>query len=82
MGRLLKSGEYKPAPSAAKRSARLSGPTQFEDALRRGTSVKVYVGSGFEKGTIVEWTKDRVVVRLNRGSRNVTCYDARNLEVL
>lgn len=82
MGRLLKSGEYKPAPSAAKRSERMSGPTQFEDALRRGTSVKVYMGAGWEKGTVVQWEKSRCTVRLNRGNKTVVCHDSRNLEVL
>lgn len=82
MARILKDGTYKPAPSAAKRSARMSGPIIFTEALRKGTNVKVYVGSGWEKGVIVDWSKTRVTVRLNRGNRNVVCYDSRNLEVL
>ena len=82
MARILKDGTYKPAPSAAKRSARMSGPIQFQDALRKGTNVKVYVGSGWEKGVVTDWQKSRVTVRLNRGNKTVTCYDARNLEVL
>ena len=80
MGRMLKSGEYKPAPSAAKRSERMSGPIQFQNALRKGTNVKVYMGAGFEKGTVTDWQKNRVTVRLNRGNKTVTCYDARNLQ--
>ena len=82
MARVLKDGTYKPAPSAAKRSARMQGPIDFQTALRRGSNVKVYMGAGWEKATVVEWTKSRVTVRLNRGSKTVVCHDARNLEIL
>lgn len=82
MGRTLKDGTYKPAPSAAKRSERMSGPIQFQDALRKGTNVKVFMGAGWERGTVVQWEKSRVTVRLNRGSKTVVCHDARNLQTL
>jgi hypothetical protein len=82
MARLLKDGTYKPAPSAAKRSARMQGSIIFTEALRKGTNVKIYVGSGWEKGTVTDWQKNRVTVRLNRGNKTVTCYDARNLQTL
>lgn len=82
MGRTLKDGTYKPAPSAAKRSERMSGPIQFQDALRKGTNVKVFMGAGWEKGTVVQWEKSRVTVRLNRGNKTVVCHDARNLQTL
>ena len=82
MGRFLKDGEFKAKPSVMKKIERMYGPIEFQDALRKGTQVKVFIGAGWEKGSVVEWTKNRVVVRTNRGSRNVTCYDARNLEVL
>ena len=82
MGRFLKDGEFKAKPSVIKKIERMYGPIEFQDALRKGTQVKVFVGAGWEKGTVVDWSKNRVVVRLARGSRNVTCYDARNLEVI
>ncbi len=83
MGRFNReTGEFKAKPSVMKKIERMYGPIQFQQALRKGTSVKVFLGAGWEKGSVVEWTKNRVVVRTNRGSRNVTCYDARNLEVL
>lgn len=82
MGRTLKDGTYKPAPSAAKRSERMSGPIQFQDALRKGTNVKVFMGAGWEKGTVVQWEKSRCTVRLNRGNKTVVCHDARNLQTL
>jgi len=82
MARLLKDGTYKPAPSAVKRSERMSGPVKFETALRKGTNVKVFMGAGWEKGTVVQWESSRATVRLNRGSKTVVCHDARNLEIL
>ena len=82
MGRFLQSGEFKPKPSTAKKSERMYGSIEFQTALRKGTNVKVFIGAGWEKGTITDWQKNRVSVRLSRGNRTVTCYDARNLEVL
>lgn len=81
MGRVLKDGTYKPKPSAEKASARMSGPIEFQTALRRGTLVKVFMGAGWQKGNVVEWSKTRVVVRLSRGNAHVVCYDARNLTI-
>ena len=80
MGRTLKDGTYKSAPSAAKRSARMSGSIVFTEALRKGTNVKVFMGAGWEKGVVVQWEKNRCTVRLNRGSKTVVCHDARNLQ--
>ena len=82
MARLLKDGTYKPAPSAAKRSERMSGSIVFTEALRKGTNVKVFMGAGWEKAVVVQWEKSRCTVRLNRGNKTVVCWDARNLEVL
>ena len=82
MGRILKDGTYKSAPSAAKRSERMSGPIKFQEALRKGTNVKVFMGAGWEKGTVVQWEKSRCTVRLNRGNKTVVCHDARNLQTL
>ena len=82
MARLLKDGTYKPAPSAAKRSERMSGSIVFTEALRKGTNVKVFMGAGWEKGVVVQWEKSRCTVRLNRGNKTVVCHDARNLQTL
>ena len=82
MGRTLSDGTFKPKPSATKKSQRMLGPIQFETALRKGTSVKVFMGAGWEKGSVVQWEKSRVTVRLNRGNKTVVCHDARNLEIL
>ena len=82
MGRFLKDGEFKPKPSTLKKTQRMYGSITFETTLRKGTNVKVFMGAGWEKGTVVQWDKSRVTVRLNRGSKTVVCHDARNLEIL
>ena len=82
MARILKDGTYKAKPSALKASQRMSGPIDFREALRRGHQVKVFMGAGWEKGTVQEWTKSRVTVRLARGNKTTVCHDARNLEIL
>lgn len=78
---MLTDGTWKPKPSALKESARLSGSTRFENALRRGTLVKIFMGAGWQKANVVEWSKDRCVCRLARGGSTVVVYDARNLVI-
>ena len=83
MGRFNKqTGEFTAKPSTVKKIQRMYGSIAFETALRKGTNVKVFMGAGWEKGTVVQWDKSRVTVRLNRGSKTVVCHDARNLEIL
>lgn len=82
MGRFNKeTGEFTPKPSTKKKSQRMEGPIKFTQALRIGTPVRVFMGAGWEKGSVVHWSTDRVTVKLNRGNKNTTCHDARNLEV-
>lgn len=82
MGRFLSDGEFKAKPSVLKKIQRMYGPIEFQNALRKGTPVKVFMGAGWEKGTVAHWEKTRCTVRLNRGAVTVVCSDARNLEVL
>ena len=79
MGRTLKDGTWKPAPSASKRSERMSRPATPMTILRKGTEVKAYMGSGWTKGTVVESTKQYCTVYLTQGRRQVTVRDQRNL---
>lgn len=82
MGRINKAtGEFTPKPSVTKKISRMYGDTRFSRALRKGTVVKVFMGAGWEKGTVVEWSIERVTVKLARGNRSTVCYDSRNLEV-
>ena len=82
MGRFNKEGEFTAKPSVMKKVERMYGPVTFEKALRKGTAVKVFMGAGWEKGSVVQWEKTRVSVKLARGNKTVVCRDARNLEVL
>ena len=83
MGRFNKeTGAFTAKPSVMKKIERMYGPIQFQNALRKGTNVKVFMGAGWEKGVVVQWDKSRVTIRLNRGSKTVVCHDARNLQIL
>ena len=79
MGRTLKDGTWKPAPSASKRSERMSRPPTPMNVLRKQTEVKVFMGAGWTKGTVVESTKQYCTVYLTQGRRQVTVRDQRNL---
>ena len=64
--------------SEQQRLSKLATPMPI---FRRGTPVSVYMGAGWEKGTVTESTKDRCTVRLSRGTNRVrTCFDARNIK--
>ena len=61
---------------------RLSKPPTPMPILRRGTPVSVYMGAGWEKGSVVDSTKRHCSVRLSRGTgRTRTCFDARNIKL-
>lgn len=60
---------------------RLSRPATPMPIFRRGTPVSIYMGAGWEKGTVTESTKRHCSVRLSRGTnRTRTCFDARNIK--
>ena len=60
---------------------RLAKPAHPLPVFRKGTPVSIYMGAGWEKGTVTESTKDRCTVRLSRGASRVrTCFDARNIK--
>ena len=79
MGQTHKDGTWKTAPSASKRSERMSRPATPMTILRKGTEVKAYMGAGWTKGTVVESTKQYCTVYLTQGRRQVTVRDQRNL---
>lgn len=79
MGRTLKDGTYVPKPSAVKAAERMYQPSTPLPIFRKGTLVKVYLGSGWGKGHVEYSDKVRCVVFIKIGSRRVICYDARNI---
>lgn len=48
--------------------------------IRNGETVKVYMGSGWQKGTLLSKTKDSATVRLAVGGRLVRVFDPRNVK--
>lgn len=81
MGRFNRqTGEFTPKPSTVKAGERMQQPATPLPVYRKGTSVKVFLGAGWGKGTVEYSDNVRCVVFLKIGSRRVTCYDRRNLQ--
>lgn len=49
-------------------------------SFRRNSFVKVYMGAGWDKGKVIEWTKDGVSVWLLRKQQTVFVRDNRNIK--
>jgi hypothetical protein len=47
-------------------------------SIRRGASVKIFMGAGWEKGIVIESGADRCAVRIAK--RITTVYDLRNIK--
>ena len=45
--------------------------------VRRGEAVKLFMGAGWTKGTLMEKTADSVLVKIDK--RTIRCYDPRNV---
>jgi hypothetical protein len=78
--RQLKDGSFKYKPSAVKAAEWMQQPPLPMRSFRKNTFVKVFMGAGWSKGKVVEWTKDGVTVRLAREQRNVIVRDNRNIK--
>lgn len=48
--------------------------------FRKGTSVKVYMGAGWQAGGVVESSRDRCEVTLRQGNKTVIVFDRRNIK--
>lgn len=80
MGRILKDGTWKPKPSAAKTAEWMQQEPLPMRSFRRNSFVKVYMGAGWDKGKVVQWTKDGVSVWLLRKQQTVFVRDNRNIK--
>jgi len=78
--RQLKNGEFKFKPSAVKAAEWMQQEPLPMRSIRKGTPVKVFCVGGWKAGTVVQWTKDGVTVRLKREQKIVVCRDNRNLK--
>lgn len=78
--RILADGTMKPKPSALKASEWYQQDPLPMRVMRKQTSVKVYTGAGWEKGSVVEWKANGITVYLPRKKKNVTVRDNRNIK--
>jgi hypothetical protein len=77
--RTLKDGTVKFKPSAVAAAERMAqNPTPLP-IYRRNTTVRVFMGAGWQQGAVVDSTKERCVVELIKVRRSVTVYDSRNI---
>ena len=78
--RILKDGTVKFKASAVKASEWYQQAPLPMRSFRKGQLVKVFMGAGWSKGSVIQWTKDGVTVRLKREQRNVVVRDNRNIK--
>lgn len=80
MGRFLHDGSFKPRPSSLKAAEWMAQPPQPLDVLRKGTSVKIFMGAGWASGTVTESTRTACVVFIKARNKSVTVHDRRNIK--
>ena len=78
--RILADGTMKPKPSAVKAAEWMTQDPLPMRVMRKQTSVKVFMGAGWEKGTVVQWTAGGITVYLPRKKGNTTVRDNRNIK--
>jgi len=80
MGRFNSEGEFKAKPSAMKASEWMQQAPQPLRSFSRHQAVRVRMGAGWEKGSVVQWTKEGVSVWLGRSQKMVVVRDNRNIK--
>jgi len=78
--RILKDGTAKYKPSTLKAAEWYQQDPLPMRVMRKRTSVKVFMGAGWEKGTVVEWRANGTTVYLPRKKQTVTVRDNRNIK--
>ncbi len=78
--RTLKNGEIKFKPSVMKAVEWMQQDPLPMRSMRKQTNVKVFMGAGWSKGTVVNWASSGITVYLTREKRTVTVRDNRNLK--
>lgn len=58
---------------------RLAKPAHPLPIYPRFKEVKVYMGAGWEKGSVMDSSRNHCTVRLGRRNATTTCRDARNI---
>lgn len=77
--RILKDGTIKYKESAIRAAEWYQQTPLPMRSFRKGQFVKIFMGAGWSKGKVVQWTKDGVTARLTREQRNVVVRDNRNI---
>ena len=66
----------------SKEALRMQQPPHPLPVIRKGGEVKVYMGAGWQKGTVRDSSRDHCTVYCNQLRRTTTCRDARNIILL
>jgi hypothetical protein len=77
--RVLADGTIKMKPSALKAAEWYQQEPLPMRSMRKGTSVKIFMGAGWAKGSVVNWASSGITVYLAREKRTVTVRDNRNI---
>jgi hypothetical protein len=78
--RVLKDGTIKYKKSALAAAEWMQQQPLPMRSFRKHTFVKVFMGAGWDKGKVVQWTKDGVSVWLLRKQKTVVVRDNRNIK--
>ena len=78
--RVLSDGTIKYKPSVMKAVEWMTQEPLPMRSMRKGTNVKIFMGAGWAKGTVVSWSSSGITVYLAREKRTVTVRDNRNLK--
>ena len=76
----LKDGTVKYKPSAVKAAEWYQQDPLPMRSMRKKTPVRVFMGAGWSKGSVVEWTAGGITVYLTRERRTVCVRDNRNIK--
>ena len=78
--RILADGTIKMKPSALKAAEWYQQEPLPMRSMRKGTNVKIFMGAGWSKGSVVNWSSSGITVYLAREKRTVIVRDNRNLK--
>ena len=78
--RILKDGTAKYKASTLKAAEWYQQDPLPMRVMRKRTSVKVYMGAGWEKGSVIDWKANGITVYLPRKKKTVTVRDNRNIK--
>ena len=78
---ILKDGSIKYKASALKAAEWYQQRPLPMRSMKKGTQVRVFMGAGWDSGTVVQWSADGITVWLPRRAKTVNVRDNRNLKL-